>query len=100
MKRVILLSVGFPFGNHEPFLRGELKYHKQLTLASAFMGDERRVKNNMPDDVNITLWHYPSPFFRGNKAARVLSAVGAFLHRIFGENYTLRILLRFSLIRF
>lgn len=78
MKRVILLSVGFPFGNHELFLRGELKYHKQLTLASAFMGDERRVKNNMPDDVNITLWHYSSPFFRGNKAARVLSAVGAF----------------------
>lgn len=78
MKRVILLSVGFPFGNHEPFLRGELKYHNQLTLASAFIGDERRAKNNMPDDVNITLWHYPSPFFRGNKVARVLSAVGAF----------------------
>lgn len=74
MKRVILLSVGFPFGNHEPFLRGELKYHKQLTLASAFIGDERRVKNNMPDDVNITLWHDPSPFFRGNRTARVLSA--------------------------
>lgn len=74
MKRVILLSVGFPFGNHEPFLRGELKYHKQLTLASAFIGDERRVKNNMPDDVNITLWHDPSLFFRGNRTARVLSA--------------------------
>lgn len=78
MKRVILLSVGFPFGNHEPFLRGELKYHKQLTLASAYIGDERRAKNNMPDDINITLWHYSSPFFRGNKAARVLSAVGTF----------------------
>lgn len=53
MKRVILLSVGFPFGNHEPFLRGELKYHKQLTLASAYIGDERRAKNNIR---LFTLW--------------------------------------------
>lgn len=83
MKRVILLSVGFPFGNYEPFLRGELKYYKQLTLASTFIGDERHAKNNMPDDVNVTLWHNPSPFFRGNKTARVLSAAGAIFTRDF-----------------
>lgn len=77
MKRVILLSVGFPYGNHEPFLRGELKYHNNLILASSFIGDERMVKNNIPDEADVMLWHHASPFFRGNKAARVLSALAS-----------------------
>ena len=77
MKRIILLSVGFPYGNHEPFLRNELRYHKDLILASAYIGDERNAKNNMPDNVNVTLWHKSSFYFRGNKVLRSLAALRA-----------------------
>lgn len=77
MKRIILLSVGFPYGNYEPFLRGELKYYDEIVLASSFIGDERKVRNNLPQDANVELWHYPSRFFRGSKFARILSAVSA-----------------------
>lgn len=75
MKRIVLLSVGFPYGNHEPFLKGELNYYKQIILASAFIGDERSAKNNLPQGKNITLWHCPNLFFRGNKFIRTLFAV-------------------------
>ena len=83
MKRVILLSVGFPYGNHEPFLRNELKYHKDLILASNYIGDERAAKNNMPDNVNVTLWHKSSLFFRGNKIIRTLVALQAIFTKDF-----------------
>lgn len=75
MKKIFILSVGFPYGKHEPFLLNELPYHKNAVLVSSFIGSPKAAEYNLPEDLDLEVWHPESMFFSGNKIVMGISAV-------------------------
>lgn len=87
MKKLIILTVGYPYGTYEPFLKGELYYHKNAVIVSSYIGSKKDETYNLPSNLDIEVWHPESKFFTGNKFSRVYSAIRCLVTPIFWKEF-------------
>lgn len=79
MRKTIILTIGYPYGNFEPYLKDELSFHRDAILVSSYIGDS--TVKNVEDRVEV--WHSSNAFFSGNKFVMIVNALKAIRHPLF-----------------
>lgn len=81
MRHIFLLTIGFPYGNSEPFISNELRFCDNLTIVSSYIGKD--VSYDLSKTNNVEVWHLDSPFFKGNKFSFFVKAISSFFSKYF-----------------
>lgn len=83
MIKVFILSIAFPYGKSEPFLKDEMSFYDDAIVVSSYIGDIEQVELNVLDNYNFKLWHPETRFFKGNKLVMSISAILSVFFPIF-----------------
>jgi len=74
MKKIFILSIGYPYGTSEPFLQDEVEYHKNVTIFSSYIGTDEVNPERWKTTKNFLI-HPDTSFFKGNRLVLGLSAL-------------------------
>ena len=83
MKKIYILTIGYPYGKSEPFLQDEIEYYEDVTIVSSYIGDIASQIFRWSEETTNKLIHSDSSFFKGKKSALYLSAVCALFSPMF-----------------
>ena len=83
MNRILIFSVGYPYGKSEPFLQDEMEYHAGAVVISSFIGDTASQITRWPSKTDNQLIHPGDLFFKGNKAALYWNGACALFSSVF-----------------